>query len=132
MTYNLYCIDLVQEVWGESEIIESLKKDSEFRRVYDKGKTTASSYLVLFWLENGSDKNRYGFTVSKKVGTAVTRNKIKRRLKEIVRRWLSHLLKPGFDMVIIARPWVKSLNFYEIKQDLKKLFQEADLFTDRS
>ena len=55
------------------------------------------------------------------------RNKIKRQLKEIIRRWFSPLIKTGYDIVIIARPWINSLNFYEIKKDLHQILMGCNL-----
>ncbi len=113
--------------WGECDIINTLKKDSEYQRVYEQGSSKASSYLVVFWLENDLGYNRYGFSISRKIGKAVKRNQLKRQLKEIIRRWLSPLVDIGYDIVIIARPWINSLNFYEIKKDLQQLLCSCDL-----
>jgi len=57
----------------------------------------------------------------------VRRNRLKRQLKEIIRRWLSPLIRQGYDIVIIARPWINSLNFYEIKENLLSLLDECSL-----
>ncbi len=55
------------------------------------------------------------------------RNRLKRQLKEIIRRWLSPLIRQGYDIVIITRPWINSLNFYEIKENLLSLLDECSL-----
>ena len=62
--------------------IESLKKNTEFQAVYKKGKSYANKYLVMYVLENQSNKNRIGISVSKKVGNSVKRNRAKRLMKE--------------------------------------------------
>jgi len=108
--------------------VETLKKNNQFQRVYSQGATKVNSYLVIYWLENNRQINRYGFSVSKKVGKAVVRNKIKRQLKEIIRRWLDPCLKQGFDIVIIARPYLRDLDFARMKKKLTELFREADFF----
>ena len=59
-----------------------LKKDSDFKRVYNKGKSYGCKNLVLYYLPNGTDEFRVGFSISKKVGKAVVRNRIRRYLKE--------------------------------------------------
>ena len=80
----------------------TLKKNSDFRRLYARGKSAATPYLVLYCRPNRRAENRLGYTVSTKLGHAVVRNRVRRRLREIVR--LSEpVLKQGFDIVIVAR-----------------------------
>ena len=64
---------------------ESLKKNSDFRKVYRKGKSKADHYLVLYALPNGTDRNRLGISVSKKVGNSVVRHHLTRLIREIYR-----------------------------------------------
>ena len=80
----------------------SIKKNSDFRHIYAKGKSCVSPYLVVYCRRNRSDVNRLGVTVSSKIGNAVCRNRIRRRLREIY-RLNSSLLKSGFDIIIVAR-----------------------------
>ena len=80
----------------------TLKKNSDFRRLYAKGKSAATPYLVLYCRKNRLDHNRAGYTVSTKLGHAVVRNRVRRRLREIV-RLNGAALKPGFDLVLVAR-----------------------------
>ena len=80
----------------------SLKKNSDFRHIYAKGKSCVSPYLVVYCRKNRSDVNRVGFTVSAKLGNAVCRNRVRRRLREIY-RLNSGSLAPGHDIVIVAR-----------------------------
>ena len=61
----------------------SMKENSLFRRLYARGKSAANSYLVIYCRKNGSTENRIGYTVSKKLGHAVVRNRVRRRLREI-------------------------------------------------
>jgi len=110
--------------------LESLKKNSHFQRVYKNGKSKASKNLVVYWLnnENINPVNRYGITISKKIGNAVVRNKLKRRIKDILRRWDdNNYIKPGLDIVIIARKPVVDLDYHQIKTDLKKLLYRSSL-----
>ena len=81
---------------------DTLKKNSDFRRLYAKGKSAASSCLVIYCRKNRLDHNRAGYTVSTKLGHAVVRNRIRRRLREIVRLNRERLL-PGYDLVLVAR-----------------------------
>lgn len=110
--------------------MESLKKNSHFQIVYKRGNSKVSKYLVVYWLNNKNNNpvNRYGITVSKKIGNAVVRNKVKRRIKEVLRKWDdNNYIKSGLDIVIIARKPVVDLNYHEIKDDLKKLLYRCSL-----
>ena len=80
----------------------TLKKNSEFRRLYSKGKSAVSPYMVVYCRKNGRDVNRVGYTVSVKLGHAVVRNRVRRRLREIY-RLNSPALKKGWDIVVVAR-----------------------------
>ena len=79
----------------------SLKLNHIFRRLYHTS-GQADSYLVLYARKNRSEFNRVGITVSKKLGHAVVRNRVRRRLREIY-RLNAHKFKPGYDIVIVAR-----------------------------
>ena len=76
---------------------KSLKLNHLFRRLYHKGKSCANKYLVLYCRKNGSQENRIGLTVSGKLGHAVVRNKIRRRLREIYRLHEAEF-RPGWDI----------------------------------
>ena len=82
--------------------LETIKKNYEFRRLYSKGKSEVSPMMVVYCRRNGQGISRVGFTVSNKLGNAVKRNRIRRRLREIYRLNLPKL-RPGTDIVIVAR-----------------------------
>ena len=84
------------------KVRNTLKKNSEFRRLYSRGKSAVNSYMALYCRRNGGKVNRLGYTVSTKLGHAVVRNRIRRRLREIV-RLNSPRLQTGWDLVIVAR-----------------------------
>ncbi len=107
--------------------MEMLKKSRQFQDIYRQGNSLVSPFLVVYWRKNGLDYNRYGFSLSKKMGKAVVRNRLKRQLKELIRRWLDPCLKQGFDIVIITRPYLVRLDFWGIKADLTELMQRASL-----
>ena len=81
---------------------KSLKLNHLFRRLYQKGKSAANKYLVVYCRRNGSQENRIGYTVSAKLGHAVVRNRVRRRLREIYRLNESRF-KPGWDLVVVVR-----------------------------
>ena len=80
----------------------TLKKNSDFRRLYTRGNSAVTPYMVVYSRRNRGGENRLGYTVSTKLGHAVTRNRVRRRLREIV-RLNTPRLKSGYDIVIVAR-----------------------------
>jgi ribonuclease P protein component len=105
--------------------LRTLSKDSDFRRVYRKGKSYATSRLVIYAMKRyaklyGAGDVRVGLSVSGKVAKAVTRNKLRRRLKEIL-RLDSEKLARGFDMVIVARNPSADAGYAELEGDVRYL-----------
>ena len=80
----------------------SIKENREFRRMYSKGKSGVSPYLVVYCRKNRREYNRLGITVGVKLGHAVVRNRIRRRLREIF-RLSQDRMKQGYDIIIVAR-----------------------------
>jgi ribonuclease P protein component len=86
-----------------------LSRSAEFDRVYRQGRSQASRYLVLYAFPRGGEEGpRLGLSVSRKLGGAVDRNRIKRLLREVFGA-LEPTLAPGYDLVIVARPDLKEL-----------------------
>ena len=79
----------------------SLKENHVFRRLYHRGATAGNRLLVVYCLRNGTGHSRLGLTVSAKLGHAVERNRMRRRLREVYRLHEAELL-PGYDIVIVA------------------------------
>ena len=100
-----------------------LKKDQDFTKVYRSGKSTGNKYLVLYYLlKDSRGPTQVGFSISKKVGKAVVRNKLKRRLKEIISSVHSNL-KEGYSLVFVVRPGADQLEYKkldELASDLLK------------
>lgn len=95
-------------------VVDSIKKNRDFVKVYRQGKSYANKYLVMYVLKNNSEKNRYGISVSKKVGNSVVRHRVTRLIRESIRLNLEQFEK-GFDIVLIARNTAKGKSYYEIE-----------------
>lgn len=96
--------------------IDSLKENYEFRRVYKRGKTSADSFVAVYKLKNYKKTSRLGVTVSNKIGKAVIRNKIRRRIKN---SFHGFAIKEGFDLVIVARTRANSASYAQIEKSIK-------------
>ena len=98
----------------------TLKKNSDFRRLYSKGKSAVNPYMVVYCRRNRGGNNRLGYTVSTKLGHAVQRNRVRRRLREIY-RLNAGKLKSGWDIVIVARSRCVGADYW----DMDKAFMSA-------
>jgi len=84
---------------------EVLRNKKDFSSLYNKGKSVGERCLVLIYRKNGLSYNRMAFLASKKVGGSVERNRARRLLKESFRT-LDYAVKPGYDLLFIAKnPW---------------------------
>ena len=106
-----------------------LRRNSDFQRVRQHGRSYASPLMVLAFLRNELDHSRFGFVVSKRLGKAVRRNKIKRRMREAVRLRLPRI-KSGFDVVFIARQPTRQASYQQIEQALDALLEKTRLWCD--
>lgn len=104
----------------------SLKKNYDFRLVYNRGKSIANRLIVMFVLPNNLGFNRIGFSVSKKVGKSVVRSRVTRLLRESV-RLLESKVGLSYDIVILARPSCKGINFDEAKSAVWHLYKKHNL-----
>lgn len=99
---------------------ESLKKNGDFSNVYRNGKSYGNKYLVMYVLENNSDRNRLGISVSKKVGNSVVRHHITRLVRESYRLH-ENIFNSGLDIVVVARKNAASVGYAEIESALLHL-----------
>ncbi len=99
---------------------KSLKKTEEFDRVYKKGKSYANRLLVMYVLPNGSEENRLGISVSKKVGNSVKRHHLARLIRENM-RLSEEILRNGFDIVVVARVEARNADYHQIESALMHL-----------
>ena len=99
---------------------ESLKKNKDFYKVYNNGKSFANRYLVMYVLENHTPNNRLGISVSKKVGNSVIRHHITRLVRESYRLH-EDMFDSGLDIVVIARVTAKKASYKEVESALLHL-----------
>ena len=103
----------------------ALKLNHIFRRLYATS-GHANSYLVLYARKNNSENNRVGVTVSKKLGHAIVRNRVRRRLREVY-RLNEALFVPGWDIVVVARSRCITADFSKLTQAYLSLAEKAGI-----
>lgn len=104
----------------------SLKENRVFRSLYAKGKSEVGPSMVLYCRKNGRQKNRFGITVSTKLGKAVVRNRVRRRLREIY-RLREEKLKPGYDIVVVARVRAVHSRYADLDKQFLRLAKKLQL-----
>lgn len=104
---------------------ESIKKTSEFSKVYKHGKSYADRHLVMYVYPNKLGYSRLGLSISKKVGKSVVRNRIRRLIKEVFR--LNYKSENHNDIVIIARVRASEAGYMEIKKSFRYLLKKAGI-----
>lgn len=103
-----------------------LRGRDRFEDIRRHGKCWTHRLLVLCVLPNELPVCRFGFSVSKRVGNAVMRNRVRRRLREIVRLRIP-VIAPGWDVVLIARPPAAQAEFRQIETAIERLLLQAGL-----
>lgn len=106
--------------------LHKLKKNYEFKKVYIEGRYYVEKYVVMYIIKNDFALNRIGFSVSKKVGNSVVRNRIKRRMKEVYRQFADNT-KAGYDIVFTARVGSGSADYAMIEKNIKSVLKKAKL-----
>lgn len=101
---------------------ESLRKNTDFKNVYSKGKSTAKAnkYLVMYKVGNDLAVNRLGISVSKKVGNSVVRHHMTRLVRESYRLH-EQVFNSGLDIVVVVKPSAKECTYWEIESALLHL-----------
>ena len=108
-----------------------VKREKDFKAIFKDGTSFANRKFVVYQLENQQNHFRVGLSVSKKLGNAVTRNQIKRRIRHILQSVKGSLVE-HVDFVVIARKGVETLEYAEMEQNLlhvlklSKIYQEGN------
>ena len=110
------------------EFSKSLKLNHIFRRLYAAG-GHGNKYLAMYVRRNRLGENRVGITVSKKLGKAVVRNRVRRRLREVYRLHESRFL-PGWDIVVVARGRAVDVSFSELTRAYLSLAKKSGILRE--
>ncbi len=99
---------------------ESITQNYVFRAAYRRGRNVSCKNMVVYaWKNRQKTVNRLGLTVSTKLGCAVVRNRIRRRLREAY-RLLEDELCVGYDIIIVARASCESADFQQLKSNMRE------------
>lgn len=109
----------------------TLRKQSDFSRVYKQGKSRGSRFAVILYKRNGLKFTRTAFVASKKVGNSVQRNR-SRRLMRAAYRAVEPNVKSGYDIIFVARAAINGCKEPEVERQLKKTLEGAGILTGSS
>lgn len=109
--------------------METLKRNSEFERVRRAGRSWPAGVLILNAAPNGLETVRCGFIAGKKVGNAVKRNRARRLIREAIRPRLTRI-KPGFDLVWIARASIVEADFHTVASAVEETLTRGKLWIE--
>ena len=104
--------------------IEIIKSSREYTEIINTNIYRRSKYFSIYYRKTG-DENKYGITIPKKTGTAVIRNKIKRRVKNIIDN-NKNIVQKGYDYVIIVKKGIVDLTYQDMEKELLKLLSIGD------
>lgn len=110
--------------------VVTLKENWEFRRLYQHGKSAVAPSMVVYCRRSKTGGSRLGITVSTKLGKAVVRNRIKRRLREVYRLSLPHL-KLGYDVVLVGRSRALDLPFSRLLETFQKSCKKLSIWEEQ-
>lgn len=107
-----------------------LKRDEDFKKVYRNRKTYGNRNFTLYVLKTNTDLVRMGFSINKKVGKAVERNLIKRRLRALYSDNYQRI-KPGYDLVLVVKPNVNKMNYKQLRSAFIHILKVSKLWKKR-
>lgn len=99
-----------------------LRNNVHFKKVYNRGKSYGNRLVVMYIYKNGMDYNRVGFSVTKKIGNSVERNRVRRKMKEVY-RLNCHKVKDGYDLIFLPKAMANKATYKEIESAMFHLFK---------
>ena len=109
----------------------TLRKQRDFSRVYNKGKSRGSRFVVVLYRKNKLDFTRTAFVSSKKVGNSVERNRARRLMKEAYRSLKDRVVQ-GYDIVFVARNTINESKEKEVEKVMEKAMEACDLLSSKN
>ena len=100
-----------------------IRKNEEFKKIMLIKKILKNNLFIIYYRHNDLENNRYGISVSKKIGNAVVRNKIKRQIKDIL---MKNNINYNKDYVIIIRNEILIKNYNQVEESLLKLLNKGE------
>lgn len=104
-----------------------MREKADFQRVRRRGSSFSSPILAMYIHPNDGQVAKFGIVTGKRIGNAVVRNRVKRRIRESVRSLLSEL-QGGVDVLFVARPSIVAADFARIYSTVTKLARKANLY----
>ena len=111
--------------------INRLKKRYQFNYVYKSGEHFSGEHIVLYVASSKTKNIKVGLAVTKKVGHAVVRNKVRRRLREIIKKQVPNL-KQNNNIIVVARDNINEASFEKLSNEFLKLIKKANLINEES
>ena len=106
-----------------------LTRRNQFTYVYKKGESSPAKNLILIYVKSKSNSLKVGFSVSKKIGNSVVRNKVKRRLREAFRTRLQNI-QVGYNYIVIARQGIVENSYKEIANSLEYVLKKSGKYLE--
>ena len=111
---------------------ERLRRRADYQRCYREGRRRHGTFVTLHLVPNSLEFPRLGITATRKVGSAVVRNRLKRRIREIYRRWSQREKLPALDLVVHLKPAASEAGFGELQEELIGLWLRLIPNADRT
>ena len=108
---------------------EHVLQRSEYLQIYDKGRKTVGKHFILYVVRDEGHDRKFGIAVSRRVGNAVVRNRVKRYIREVYRHQRP-ALDTGIRMVLVARPKAAKLTYHECEETITHLFRLGEAYGD--
>ena len=106
-----------------------LTRRNQFTYVYKKGESSPAKNLILIYVKSKSNSLKVGFSVSKKIGNSVVRNKVKRRLREAFRTRLQNI-QVGYNYIVISRQGIEKNSYKEIANSLEYVLKKSGKYLE--